>query len=236
MRIAIVDDESAWRQQTEEMVRRNITQFTKEETEMITFDCGEHFLEAAEYFDIVFMDIEMEGKDGFETIELYQEKFPESLSIILTTHTELGRKGYRVAAFRYIDKLELAEELNEALESAVKVLGRNVKISIAVKTLGEIKLPVKDILYFETELRKVKIHTKQDVYICRENMGELEEKLKERGFYRVHRCYLVNMQWAGEFNKKEICMKNGNKVLLSGRKYQDFKKEYMKWKFGNGNR
>ena len=44
--------------------------------------------------------------------------------MILTTHTEMSRRGYLVNAFRYLDKVNLKEELKEAFYSAKKIAGK----------------------------------------------------------------------------------------------------------------
>ena len=115
MRVAIVDDEERWRTKTEEIV----TKFNAEEClEIDKYASGEIFLKKAELYDIVFLDVEMKQLDGFETASGYREIFPKAMIIILTTHTELSRKGYMVNAFRYVDKTNIEEELTEALMSA----------------------------------------------------------------------------------------------------------------------
>ena len=64
----------------------------------------------------------MPDKDGFQTLQEYKIINESCISIILTTHSELSNKGYRVDAFRYVDKTNMIEELKEAFESAEKLI------------------------------------------------------------------------------------------------------------------
>lgn len=232
MNIAIVDDEIMWRQN----VKNVINTYLEKNVHIVFFNSGESFLAKGQEFDIVFMDIEMEGKDGFAVIEEYRQDYPKSINIILTAHTEMSREGYKVDAFRYIDKANLKEEVEEALFSAQKLLNKNVDITLTLKTLGTVKVALKSILYFETNKRNLKVHLENEEYICKNSINELAEQLADKGFYLTHRSYLVNMQWVKEFTQNEICIKNGDKVMLSVRKHNKFKIEYIKWKFGIANK
>lgn len=232
MNIAIVDDEIIWRQN----VKNVINTYLGENVHIVFFGSGESFLAEGQEFDIVFMDIEMEGEDGFATIEEYRQYYPKSINIILTVHTEMSRQGYRVNAFRYIDKANLKEEVEEALFSAKNLLNRNAEITLILKSLGTIKVDLKSILYFETSKRNLKVHLEKEEYTCKNSINELAEQLSDKGFYLTHRSYLVNMQWIKEFTQNEICIKNGDKVMLSSRKHNKFKGEYIKWKFGIANK
>lgn len=232
MNIAIVDDEIGW----EQIVKEIIDTFFEEKVSICSFVSGESFLAAKKEFDIVFMDVEMNGKDGFTIIEEYKQIYSESINIILTTHTEMSRKGYKVDAFRYIDKANLKEEVEEALTGAQKLLKRNVCIRLAIKSLGMVEIAIKSILYFETSRRNLKVHLERDEYICKESINGLAEQLLDKGFYLTHRSYLVNMEWIKSFTQNEIWLKNGERVMLSVRKHNKFKSDYIKWKFGNANK
>ena len=97
MRIAIVDDEELWRPKTEKGVRKF---HDGVQIEIDKNASGENFLKTGKEYDIAFLDVEMQQLDGFETASKYREIFPKVIIIILTTHTELSRKGYLVNAFR----------------------------------------------------------------------------------------------------------------------------------------
>ena len=79
------------------------------------------------------------------------------------------------------------------------------KIELNVVNFGKIKILIKDILYIETYKRNVIVHTKKDDYECRDNIGKLEERLMPEGFYRTHKCYIVNhdeIKSVSSINKK----------------------------------
>ena len=60
------------------------------------------------------------------------------------------------------------------------------------------------------------------------------EQMTGSGFYRCHRCYLVNMEKIASYNSDTIQVVNGDKLILAQKKYNDFIKQYMKYAKGGG--
>lgn len=159
MKIAIVDDEPRWRRLAIEAVKSYADAIK-------TFDSGIEFLKENREYEIVLMDIEMPGMDGFDTIIKYKEQYPESIIIVLTTHLECARRGYLVNAFRYVDKTKMKEELEEAFEK-IKELNRENNYVVTGKDGDVIKnILLKDILYIEAKGRGTVINTKNECYKC----------------------------------------------------------------------
>ena len=231
MKIAIVDDEQQWI----ELAKKQVMDYWKQDVEIFTYPSGKTFLDAKETFDFILMDIEMPEMDGFDTVKEYRKWSDRGLLMILTTHTEMSRKGYQVDAFRYIDKLQMQEELQEAFSSAQLRLQGDKRVLLPIKNGGEIEIPLKKIIYFEVVLRAVKLRTDTEEYTCMEQISKLEKQLKQDGFFMPHRSYLLNFQWVQSFTNNEIVMKNGDKLSLSRRKYKEWKIAYFEWKFDRAN-
>lgn len=232
MRIAVVEDEKHWR---DEVVCRLRNHPEIEISELDVYQSGLEFLKQNKKYELVFMDIEMPQMDGFETAKEYRRMSSDSILVILTTHTEVSRKGYLVNAFRYIDKCQMETELEEALAAVRKLLSREHSIKVNVVNIGEINLRVGEIFYIETEKRNVRIHTKKADYISSQGMGELERQLGDYGFFRSHKSYLVNLDEIKSFDRQNIYLQNGDIVLISMRKYAELKKRYLERKFEYAN-
>ena len=117
MNIAIVDDESCWR----ETAQKVINNYTGDKDRIEMFSSGMEFLKKDKYYDVVIMDVEMPDLNGFETITEYNKSNKNSIVIILTTHLDCARQGFLVNAFRYIDKLNMQNELEEAFGAIQKI-------------------------------------------------------------------------------------------------------------------
>lgn len=232
MRIAIIDDEIHWRTVAEQVVT---THYSNVEISIDTYENGQEYLNSKIPYDISFVDIEMPYMDGFETIEKARVYNSDGIYIILTTHTEMSRRGYLVNAFRYIDKINLVDEMIEAMQSAELILGRNNKIEVNILDVGIRKLVLKDIVYIETEKHHILIHTKDKDIRCHNTMKEMETILDEKWFFRCHNSYIVNLDEIARIDKRIIYLKNGSNIDIAQRKAPDFNKAYLRRQFECGN-
>jgi len=224
MKIAIVDDELFWRSKVESLLEEY--DYFKADKPFDKFSSGEEFNYDKEY-DVIFLDIEMNGIDGFETAKRYRENYEDTIIVILTTHVELMNRGYMISAFRYIDKANIENEMKEAIEAIQYLQTRNYHLVFRELHRGEIGVPLKDILYFETEKRNVVIHTKERDYLTNRTMDDLEEELKERGFFRSHKSFLVNLNNVKDFDRTKVYFRDNKRAYLSGRRYPQLKEKYI---------
>lgn len=232
MRVSIVDDDANWI----ERIKNEVLKCEIDETvEIDTFLSGKQYLASGKRYDISFVDIEMPGIDGFETITKAMENNDDGIYVILTTHTEMSRKGYLVNAFRYIDKAHL-EEIDEAINAAITVLGRNEKIEVNVIGDGPRKIVLKNIIYIETEKHYILIHTKQGTIRCSNNMCDLEERLDEKWFCRCHNVFIVNLDEISRIEDRIVYLSNGADIDISHRKMSQFRKLYCDRQFKCANK
>ena len=146
--------------------------------------------------------------------------------MILTTHLEMSRMGYRVNAFRYIDKTKL-EELDEAMKSADILLQSNQKITVDVIGDGPRKIALKNIIYVETEKHYVLIHLRQTTIKCKNTLQEVENMLKHNCFARCHNAYIVNLDEIVHMRDGIIYLSNDKDIDVSKRRMTQFKKQYL---------
>lgn len=232
MKISIVDDDPKW----VERIQNEIIRYDdNKEMTIDTFLSGEEYLKKQEQYDISFIDIEMPGIDGFETISQARKYNPNGLYVIFTTHVEMSRKGYMVNAFRYLDKMKL-EEMQETIESAQVVLGRNEKIEVNVINDGVRKLTLKNIIYIETEKHYILIHTKHGIIKCSDRMQDVERMLPNNWFNRCHHAYIVNLDEIVRLENKIVYLSNGDDIDVSDRKMRQFKKAYLNREYECANR
>lgn len=223
MKIAIVDDDAHWR----EHIKQKVLQYdAKKEMRIDLYASGEQYIESKKRYDISFVDIEMTGMDGFDTILKAKEYQPDGLFVILTTHVEMSRKGYVVNAFRYIDKQQL-QELEEAIQSSKVVLERNRKIDINVIGVGPRRIALKNIIYIETEKHYVVIHTHQESIKCKNRMQEIESMLPDNSFSRCHNAYIVNLDKISHIENSRAYLVNGNNIEIAQRKIWQVRKAYF---------
>jgi DNA-binding LytR/AlgR family response regulator len=171
----------------------------------------------------------MKGINGLETAEKIREKDESMIIIFLTGLDGYLQEGYRVKAFRYL--LKPVNELNftGTLREAIREITKNQKAVVGLD--GEtIFLNLKDIIYVEYINRCTVVRTNKASYESQATMSEWEGILNTGDFFRVHKAYIVNMQFIKEIGK-EVILDNGEKVEVAIRQLARLKracKEYRK--------
>ena len=229
MDIAVVDDEKVMREYLCELIKKQ-----KPESRIESYARGEELLASGKRFDIVFLDIQMDGMNGIEAAGSLRKKQEEVILIFITGIREYVFDAFDLYAFQYLLKPVDEKKFAEVLERAVREAGRKKeKRELFIKTRN-LTLDQADILYIESRGKKVEIHTVREresiqIYAA---MEELEGQLG-KDFYRCHRAYLVNMSHITEYGSDSIILANGDKVYLAKKKYGEFVKAYM-WHLQNG--
>ena len=147
MKIGIVEDEAVWRNKIQTIIEKycrdkNIL------SQINSYKGGKDFMKSANA-DLLFLDIELaEGEDGFEIAEQLMNLGNKCKVCFLTSHTELARLGYRVNAFRYIDKKHL-EEINEAIDFFLKTKIQDRIVSCNDTAGIRIKISLNELLLIE---------------------------------------------------------------------------------------
>ena len=232
MDIAVVDDEKA--------IREHICGLVEEqqpESRIETYATGEELLASGKRFDIVFLDIQMEGMNGIEAARNLREKnanlgVEDTVLVFITGIKDYVFDAFDLYAFQYllkpIDEGKFAEVLERAVREAAKKKERRV---LFIKSRN-LTLDQSEILYIESRAKKVEIHTVRQTIEIYAAMDELEGQLGEN-FYRCHRAYIVNMDFITEYDGESITLTNGDRVYLTKKKYGEFVKAYM-WHLQNG--
>ena len=208
MRIAVCDDEEKFRTQAKEMIDKLAGSL---DVIVDAYEDGRKLLEAFDKkpYDVLFLDIEMPAMDGITLAKKLRERSDSIYIVFLTGHVEYALEGYEVNALRYLTKPVQEDKLREVIRF---VMDKSVsKRQLMIKADGEETLiNVSDIIYLEAQNQYVMIYTHEDEYLVRYNIGDFEEQLKNDGFFRIHRGYLISLAKVKKLLKGEVLMENGD--------------------------
>jgi len=207
MRILIVDDEAPAR----ERLKRYLA--TLEGVKVI----GEarDGLQAVEMIegrspDLVLLDIQMPGLDGFGVVEALQE--PPSI-IFVTAYDQYAIRAFEVHALDYLLKPFTRERLAKAIRRAQGALAEGQDLRAQLRPLLEdlaaegrylVRLAVRDrdcirvldaaeVDWIGIEDEQVMVHAGDQAYPIRRTLTELEARLDPKRFFRAHRSAIVNL-------------------------------------------
>ena len=196
------------------------------------FNSGEELLQSEEDFDIVFLDIMMDGLDGMKTAKRIRKKASCRLLVFISASRDYVFDAYDVEAFWYLVKPVEREKLKQVLKKAVlKTEAASPDFILVNKGRQKQKIFLRDILYFEIMGRLIDIHKTGGISDYYGKIGILEEELREKGFFRCHKSYLVHLKYVTRYNRQEAVLDNGEKIPVSKRRYEEFCKallSYMK--------
>lgn len=194
--------------------------------------------------DLIFLDIQMPGLDGFEVIEALREG-PMPLIVFVTAYDQFALRAFEVHAADYLlkpfDEQRLARTLERvhALaqhgrgpdESGVRSLLETLHAReryperLVIREDGKATfVEVDDVEWIEAEGKYANLHTRKQVHVLKEGIGQVEPLLDPRRFARIHRSTIVQIarikevhRWfAGEYL---VVMESGAR-LTTGRVYR----------------
>lgn len=226
----------------EVLARQKLRQLLRDEPEVeIVGECAS----AQETLELVrltkpallFLDIRMPGMDGFDVVGAIQsEDVPMPAVVFTTAYDQYALRAFEIHAVDYLLKPFTAERLNSAIqrvrerlagdEVVARANGKSRESSaytnrIVFKSRGRILfLPVSEIRWIGAEENYVRLCTERETHLLRETMAHLEERLDPHLFMRVHRSFIVNLQYVKEVRTEHdgesaVIMVDGQRVAMS---------------------
>lgn len=210
--------------------------------QMYKFKSGEELLEFHDKFDLIFLDIAMDGINGIQAGQKMHE-INRNVKIIYTTSYQqyFIQAVNNVHAFAYLEKPILKDKAEQQLDEVILYIQEeNEKMDIVkfeiIEITGEGELEnkiknfeVKDILYFEYFNRKIKIKLENEEYFFIDSMKDLAKKMQEHNFEICHQCFLVNLRHIKKIKGYEVFLDNNEKLPVSQKKSSDFRKKLNKF-------
>jgi two-component system LytT family response regulator len=194
--------------------------------------------------NLVFLDIDMPPFTGFDLLKKF-DRIPFEI-IFVTAYDYYAIDAIKFSALYYILKPIKVEELKAAIEKATNKLQNHSEITtkyiqqlnpvsldrIVINTAKDSKLlSLEDILYIESDSVYSTFHLQNDqkVTCSQKNLSEYEELLGDKGFFRSHRSFLVNLKHILSVQKQdggELVLKNKMTIPLARRRKEDFLKVF----------
>ena len=172
-------------------------------------------------FDVVFLDIEMEGMDGIETANIIREIDKHVLIVFVTNHTKYMQRSFECLPFRFLVKPIKTEMLEKTYREICIKLADRPGTFVFTENKQHIRIFCEDILFFESRGHWIVLHKRDgSTHKIRKNMKELMENVDESCFCRVHRAFVVNLHFVYLIGNTELALHGYDGPLPIGRTYK----------------
>ena len=230
-KIIIIDDEAAGRQ----LIREYLEDFP----DLIVIGEANNGVDAIRLIrefkpDLIFLDIQMPGLNGFDVLTRLDEM---PLVIFSTAYDQYALKAFEVHALDYLLKPYTRERFSIAVQKALNSLQNNLN---SVQSLTEslltpestypekilvqigaklVTVDLAEVIWIDAEGDYSKLITLKQRYLSNYGLGALEKKLDPRRFIRVHRSAIINLAFVQEIQKQissyDVILQNGDVVRVS---------------------
>ena len=220
LRALIVDDEP--------VARRRLRRLLADESDVeIVGECGSaedaKALLAERDVDLLFLDIQMPGEDGFAVVEAARGE-PKPFVVFVTAFEKHAVRAFEVDAADYLLKPFDRERVAHAVARVRRLRerdghagldaaglrdlferftrGKSYRSRILIRSIGRVSfVPVEDVHWFEADGNYVRLHTDAGKPLVRETLSRLERELDPEKFVRVHRSAMVNLAHVRELER-----------------------------------
>jgi len=220
VRCLLVDDESP----AIELLKNHISMLDNLELVAGCYSAVEAFdILKKERVDLMFLDIEMPVLQGLDFLKSLQQ--PPKV-IITTAYREYALEGYDldlvdyllkpISFSRFVKSIDRYYERTQSVTEVPTFISNDTFFYVNVNK-KHIKIAFDDILYIESLKDYVRIHTKQQKLIVKNNIGKMEVQLPKKKFLRIHRSFIVSYDKITAYTQKDIEI--GEKEIPIGSSY-----------------
>lgn len=225
LQIALCEDQPGERQHLADLIRSGAVP-----AQATVFSSGEAFLE--EYrpgrYDLVFMDIYMDGITGVEAVRRVREADGEVPIVFVTSSLEFALEGYRLNVAKYLEKPVSQEAVDESLALAKERRERRSRLAVVLGE-KEYRLPLRRLICAEQKGHYLLLSfeggkTEQ----IKGRLDELAPQLAGLPFFRCHKSYLANLAYVTAVDKELLLlrMREGHDAYI---RREDLKKAKDTW-------
>lgn len=228
LRIAVCDDCRQLNENLSEMLYKFFMQmgincyidlFLNGEELIMAVDC--HGI-----YDIIFLDIEMNGINGIETARYLKSRYPAAVFIFVSSYSCYYADAFDVQPFHYLLKPVNPKQLYGVLLRLCNYAYSDRQILSFDFNRIHYRINAADILYLESRKRVIYVICENVQYQFYGKLAEAEDMLSECNmiFLRIHASFLVSMRYVSGYQANRIYMTNGDILPVSASRRIELKK------------
>ena len=223
VQIAIVDDDVIMLDKIKKMLEERLGN----DCEIDTYSDSTDFYHNSEKwnYDIVFLDIDMPKISGFKIAETMNLLKRQTEIVFVSNLEHLVFDSIKFKPFRFACKSKLEKDIPETIDSFI--IDRNKRKDVFIINTNGISIPtvISDIIYFESVGHDIYAKTSSNEMhqLLREReknitLKSLSEQLKDKGFIRIQKSFLLNYRYIYVVKPTEVILKNNDRIIINPHK------------------
>lgn len=217
--IAICDDNKIQVESTKQFIENTPIDH---DIEYFTANSGEELLDMdklVEDFDIIFLDIEMDGLNGIETAGEIRKTNNRAIIVFITGFKDYALEAYELNTFHYLLKPISQEKISELMTNIIRRIDeirayQDTEKIFTIKTKSKIiQLPYNEIYYFEKILRRIKVIYFEGDTTYTGTISTLLEEIDNNYFIRCHQGFIVNRYKISKYKNDSIYLRDIDKII-----------------------
>ncbi len=231
MNIAVCDDEPVFVNEIVSLIKKQ--EMYDEFMSIDSYFSGEDLLKSiiqGKKYDLFFLDIMLDKMNGINIVEQLAEY--DSIFVLISSSHSYVAKAFNLQVSQYLFKPIIEKDFAETFNRCLQIyMGKQQILTVTVDNL-EYALSLKRVVYFESDRRKVRaIYDDNQIFEFYEKLDSLEEQFNKqqvRNMLRVHRSYIINLDYCVGLTDKTIHLqkKDGKRdyIRISARKEREVKR------------
>lgn len=233
LRIAVCDDNQGFVSQAEELIKSLLV--SEEMCTIVSCFSGEELLDKHknEFFDIIFLDIEMDGINGMDTAREIRKFDNKTIIVFFTGYQEFAAEGYEVNAYRFLVKNQPEYTYVKHIKSVLEEYSLKHKLFEIPNRSSKKFLYLNDIIYFEIINKTITLHTIAGKYEYSGKLSDVERQFANDAlFVKTHKSFLINVEYIDIIHKNDVLLSNGDNIPLSRLYHNAVVKAYTSYMTG----
>lgn len=206
--------------------------------EVDVFYSGEElykYIVKGNFFHLIFLGIEFNNINGIEIGRKIREERNDNITqiVYISVKESYAMKLFDIRPLNFLVKPLKKEKIEMVLKTAIMLIDNENQYFEFMTSRTHIRVPFKDIIYLESNRKKIKIIVKDEEY---EFYGKLIDAMKQlpcRNFFQIHKSYIVNYSYIVSYqydciemiNKKVLPISQHNRKFVGDWLIEQKKKE-----------
>lgn len=218
-RIAICDDEPVICSQIEKIIL-NYGGKASLDIDVEVYSSGEElyqYLKESTYYDLIFLDIELNKLNGIDVGKKIrnEQQNDTTLIVYISAMENYSMDLFEIRPMHFLIKPLEAEVIVSVVEKAMELSNKYSRTFQYKRGHFIRKIEIRNILFFESMDRKVKMITLGGEETFYESLKNIFTHLEPQGFFYCHKSYLVNYHHISRFEYDQLVMENGTILPIS---------------------